>query len=459
MADAAPPGIPRPLWLRLQAGAAALAGADRVRIVCHYDADGAASAAILARAMSRWGKDVHVSLTPVIDDTTVARLKEETGKPLVVADMGSGQLDAIEGLGRPAIVLDHHKPVRDATKVVHANPHLFGIDGAHGACGATVAWAFALAVDEGNWELAGVAMAGAIADRQHVPGFDGMNGPLFEEAVRRNLLVRERGPAIPDRPLLEALAGSYLPYFAGLAGRGDEAAKVLRRLKVEPSASWRDLDAASRRALTSYLATHLMRQGAIPEAVEGLIEDKYWIESLGRSANDLSDAMNASCRMGGEGLAVSLALGDTEAIVPSEVHRQTYAGKMLGHLMRLERAGPFLAKHLAFFYCDDSSLAGNVAGIAVQYLWNGARPVVALSVTDGTTRVSARGTRALVDRGLDLATALRDAAASVGGSGGGHDVASGATIPKGKEEKFVERVDEIVALQLAPKVASGTQTG
>jgi RecJ-like exonuclease len=80
-------------------------------------------------------------------------------------------------------------------------------------------------------------------------------------------------------------------------------------------------------------------------------------------------------------------------------------------------------------------------------------------VTDGTTRVSARGTKALVARGLDLAAALREAAGAFGGSGGGHDVASGATIPKGKEEKFVERVDEIVGLQLVSKVAAGPQTG
>ena len=459
MAGPAPPGIPGPLWSRLQAGVSTLASADRIRIVCHYDGDGAASAAVLARALSRWGKDFHISLTTVIDEATATRLREEAGKPLLVADMGSGQLDAIEGLGRPAVVLDHHKPQRDATKAVHANPHLFGIDGAHGACGATLSWAFALAVDEENWDLAGVAMAGAIADRQHVPAFDGMNAPLFEEAVRRNVLVRERGPALPDGPLAETLSNSYLPYFAGLAGRTEEAAKALRRLKVEPEAHWHDLDSGRRRALTSYLATHLMRQGAISEAVEMLIEDKYRIESLGRSANDLADAINACCRTGAEGLAVALGLGDSDALVPSEVHRQTYARNVLGHLTRLEREGPFLGKHLAFFYCPEASMAGNVAGISVQYLWNGARPVLALSVTDGTTRVSARGTKALVARGLDLAVALREAAGAFGGSGGGHDVASGATIPKGKEEKFVERVDEIVGLQLAPKVAAGAQTG
>ena len=446
-----PPGIPEALWARVRKGVEVVAGADRVRVLGHHDGDGAASAAVLARALRRWGKSFHISLTPVFDDATAARVREEGDAPLLVVDMGSGQLPTLESLGRPVVVLDHHRPVRDSERVVHANAHLAGIDGAHGACGATLAWTFALAVDPHNWDAAGVAMAGAIADRQHVPAYDGMNASLFEEAVRRGLLRLERAPSLPERPLGEALSRSYLPFLAGLAGRLDEAAKALRRLSIDPAHTWRELAATKRQALASYLATHLMRQGAIPEAVEMLIEDVYWIEGAGRFAGDLADAVNACCRMGAEGLAVALAMGDPEAAALAEVHRKAYGDRVLAHLMRLEREGPFQGKHLAFFYCDDPALAGNVAGIAIQYLWNGARPLVALSVSDGTSRVSARGTRALVARGLDLAAALREAGTAVGGAGGGHNVAAGATIPKGKEEKFVALVDDLVGLQLAPK--------
>jgi len=455
MAAEAPPGIPDGLWTRLQAAVALLEPADRIRILCHYDGDGATSAAILAHTFLRWGsKSFRISLTTVLDDIVIAGIRDDSEPALVIADMGSGQLDAIESLGRQTVVLDHHKPLRDTKKVVHANPHLAGIDGAHGACGATVAWAFALAVDPRNWDLAGTAMAGAIADRQHVPAYDGMNGPLFAEAVRRGLLRKERAPAIPDRPLAEALSASYLPYFAGLAGRPEDAASALRKVGVDPMSLWQDLPPPKRQALSSYLAAHLMRQGAIPEAVEMLVEDRYGLEGLGRTAGDLSDAVNACCRTGAEGLAVALAMGDPDAATRAEEHRRTYTDKILRYLSRLEREGPFSGKHLAFFYVDEAALAGNVAGIAIQYLWNGARPLLALSVTDGSTRVSGRGTRTLVSRGLDLAGALREAATSVGGTGGGHDVAAGATIPKGKEEKFVSLVDDLVGLQLAPKVAA-----
>src|SRR2546426_3335541 len=336
-----PPGVPEALWARVLQGVAALEGAKHVRVLCHYDGDGATSAAILARAFWRWGKPFHVSLTSVLNDATAARVREEGEGALVVADMGSGQLDTVEGLGRVAVVLDHHKPLRDTERLVHVNPHLAGIDGAHGACGATLAWTLALAVDPKNWDSAGIAMAGAIADRQHVPAFDGMNGPLFDEAVRHGVLRKERGPAIPERPLGEALSSSYLPYFAGLANRPDEAAKALRKLSIDPAHAWRDLAGAKRQALASYLATHLMRQGAIPEAVEMLVEDKYWIEALQRYAGDLADAVNAWCRMGAEGLAVALAMGDPGAAPQAEVHRRAYGERVLGHLTRLEREGPF----------------------------------------------------------------------------------------------------------------------
>jgi len=63
--------------------------------------------------------------------------------------------------------------------------------------------------------------------------------------------------------------------------------------------------------------------------------------------------------------------------------------------------------------------------------------------------VSSRGTRKLVDKdGLDLSVAMRDAAASVGGVGGGHNIASGATIPLGRDIDFLQALDAIIAKQM-----------
>jgi single-stranded-DNA-specific exonuclease len=49
---------------------------------------------------------------------------------------------------------------------------------------------------------------------------------------------------------------------------------------------------------------------------------------------------------------------------------------------------------------------------------------------------------------LDLATALTRAAKELNGIGGGHNIAAGATIPKGKEEEFLQLVEREIKLQL-----------
>jgi RecJ-like exonuclease len=67
---------------------------------------------------------------------------------------------------------------------------------------------------------------------------------------------------------------------------------------------------------------------------------------------------------------------------------------------------------------------------------------------DEEVKVSARGSHVLVRRGLDLSVVMREAARSVGGDGGGHDVAAGATIPAGTRDAFVAEADRIVGGQL-----------
>src|SRR5881397_4638 len=92
--DLAPEG----LLDRARRAAALVDDAARVRVFCHYDPDGTTSASILARALMRRGKRIHATMAHALDRTSAARLGEETNELLVVSDMGSGQLDLLEGL-------------------------------------------------------------------------------------------------------------------------------------------------------------------------------------------------------------------------------------------------------------------------------------------------------------------------------------------------------------------------
>src|SRR3989454_11927415 len=110
---------------------------------------------------------------------------------------------------------------------------------------------------------------------------------------------------------------------------------------------------------------------------------------------------------------MAVCLGDRDALARAEKLLDEYTSKVLGHLVALESKGLFPKKHIQFFYCDDSSLAGVVAGTGMQFFFDQTRPTLGLSVLDGVTKVSARGTRAHIAAGLGPPPAPRGGAAEV----------------------------------------------
>jgi len=138
----------------------------------------------------------------------------------------------------------------------------------------------------------------------------------------------------------------------------------------------------------------------------------------------------------------------------SEYRRQVRAG-----LLKLAANPPKKLRAVQYFDTDNPLVAAAVAGLGVIYLFDPAFPVVSFTPgSDGGWKVSTRATRGQLARGVDFSVAARKAAESVGGRGGGHPVASGATIPKDARERFLASIDALVAEQLAVgrPVAAGT---
>jgi hypothetical protein len=57
-------------------------------------------------------------------------------------------------------------------------------------------------------------------------------------------------------------------------------------------------------------------------------------------------------------------------------------------------------------------------------------------------KVSARAADLLVERGMNVERLVSEAASRLGGEGGGHKGAAGATIPKGSQETFISCIEE-----------------
>jgi RecJ-like exonuclease len=91
----------------------------------------------------------------------------------------------------------------------------------------------------------------------------------------------------------------------------------------------------------------------------------------------------------------------------------------------------------------------------MQYFGDRDKPTLALAEIGDEIKVSSRGTFELLEKGVDLAAALRECGQKVGGVGGGHRIASGATVPKGREKEFLDLVDRMIGEQKAQKKDSG----
>jgi single-stranded DNA-specific DHH superfamily exonuclease len=448
--------VAHPLYLEefTRARELLLAHPGRWRVIYHYDGDGIGAASALVRALRRLGYGFQATALAGVERGRMEALLKATPGPVLVTDTGTSWPELYARHPHPVIVLDHHTypdaptPPSLPRHVAWVDPLDWGVDGMTELCAATLSWLFTVLIDPKNWDNAAWGLSGAIHDRQHLGGFRGVNRRLIEEAGRRNLLAVQTALALRGPTLVEALVQSVDPYFVGLSGQPDAAAAFVRRFDLPPDRALADLSADDRRRLASALLARLVQQGARPEYCERVTEERWTFPEESLDAAELSNLQNAAGRAGSPGVGVALALGDPTALRQCVALEQRWRSGLLTGLRRLEEHGVRRRAVLQWFETPDVALAGTEAGYALTYFLDSRRPVFALSRDGAETRISARGTPWLVAQGLDLATACREAAARVAGEGGGHRVASGATIAVEREEEFLQEVDRIIATQI-----------
>jgi RecJ-like exonuclease len=168
----------------------------------------------------------------------------------------------------------------------------------------------------------------------------------------------------------------------------------------------------------------------------------------------LAQLLNACGRTDQEGVGVALALGDKAALQKAEGLRGEYKRQIVEGMASVVKTGITKMNSLQYFYSSNASLSGVLAGLTMQFVGDCDKPTIVLSRHPDKTRISSRATFRILDKGVDMAAALRQASAAVGGIGGGHAVAAGATIEKGKEDEFLRALDKIVGDQKAKKASA-----
>lgn len=413
-----------------------------VRVVSHNDADGLTSAGIMSQALLRAGIPFQLSIAAKLEEAVIEEVNRGISKRdlVIFCDMGSGHSELIGKVAADVVILDHHQPVGQSPAKAVVNAHMVGIDGATDISASGTCYLVARELGAGNIDLAGLAIAGAVGDRQL---FRTANAFILEEALKAGVVSIRKGLKVGDGNLAEVLAYSTEP-FLDITGYPEKAAEFVNRLGL--SGNIENLSEEEISKLASAVALKLVKQ-ASPEAIEAVIGEIFLLNrELVRNVYDFISILDACGKQKVYGLALALCLKDTnildEAISLTKEHEKNLAIDIRKSVENIHKG-----ENLWYINTVEALSTGSLATTVVRYL-HPELPFICVNESEGILKVSARGTRELISKGLDLAFALREAAGAVGGNGGGHSVASGASIPMGSTEEFLSIADRIIGEQL-----------
>jgi single-stranded-DNA-specific exonuclease len=455
-----------PLLRRARECAQELEKQEEVIVISHVDADGLASAGIISRALDKAEIGHTVKIVKKLDASVLQTISD--AEAVVFTDLGSGSLDLIDDFGALCVVADHHRPQGRSETVLHLNPHLFGFNGATDLSGSGATYLIARALGE-NTELSDLAVVGAVGDLQHVRAgrLQGVNRLILEEASKHAIIRVEKDLQAfgrQTRPIHKLLEYSDIPCLRGISGNSERVLGFLSSLNVElkHNESWRrwiDLNNEEKRTIVSGLIQRCLEQGVPPEKVQNLIGEVYTLlrEKSGtalRDASEYSTLLNATARYGFEKIGVAVCLGDrSNAYRKANELLLMHRENLVRALNYVKQTGVTKLSNLQYFHAQDNildTIVGIVAGMCKNLEGVDRHlPIIGLANSDEGVKVSARGTQSLVQRRLDLAQAMNNAALALGGAGGGHDIAAGATIPKGTEFEFLKNLNALIGKQLS----------
>lgn len=435
-------------------------------IVSHIDADGLTSAGIMSTALDRLGKPHGTRFLKKLDDAALTEIADTSGGRLVIfTDLGSGALAAIKSLGIHAVVTDHHRPAAVEYEY-HLNPHLYGLNGSTEISGAGVAYLLALRLGD-NGDLGPLAIVGAVGDLQDMRtnALVGVNRQILGLAAAGGFIAYEKDIKLfgrQTRPVHKLLQYSSDPFMPGLSGREDACIAFIENagipIKTDCWRRWIDLRPDEKKALISKLFQYCMACGLPAHKIQRLVGEAYTLlrEAPGtepRDASEYSTLLNATARYDYADVGLAVCKGDRgEAFNYARDLLESHRHNLVNGLNLVADKGVCRLASLQYFNAQSEireTIVGIIAGMSSSLdCVSRDAPIVGLATSEGGIKVSARGNHDLILRGLNLATALGEAAAAVGGAGGGHDIAAGATIPRGKEDEFLALLDKKIGEQL-----------
>ena len=437
-----------------------------IAVVHHYDADGIASGAIIAKALQRAGKEVeHIGIKQLYSDT-LAEIKK-LANFFIFVDFGSSHIKELkEAFKERFVVIDHHLP-KYANTENFLNCWHYNINGSYEASGSTLAYLVAKHIGN-NYDLSALAIVGSVGDVQDSKGkLSGLNRIVLREAIEKLYVEAKRDLRLYgrfSRPLIQFLAYSTDPIIPFLTGSEENSKRFLLENGFELKRndhwlSYEELTYGEKQKLVTELILYMSSLGMPEWKIARLVGEVYTLlkEPFGplRDAKEYATLLNACGRNDAIEIGFDVCLGDREHAYAKALSLLAEHRKKLREGIKLMIEEGVLERRNFYYFNAGSRIKDSLIGIIAGMLYSSGaltqeKPIVALAKQeDGFIKVSARATQELVANGINLAEAMRACCSKLeDAEGGGHDIAAGARIREDSINRFLELLDKKLAEQL-----------
>jgi len=468
-----------------------IAERDDFHVIGHFDADGLTSIGIIGQTLFRLGKKFE---SKAIKQLYADELDGIEKQNIIFLDLGSGQINTIrEKLkGKNILILDHHTPEETGSaktgnsesgsskdesesiksepesEILEFNPHMFGIDGGTEISGAGMS--FFVASRFGFNDLSALAIVGAAGDMQDYSHarLVGKNREILDIAKKEEVLEYKNDLRLygrMSRPILQMLVYSTDPVLPNLTADEKNSLYFLEKLCIPlktRDGEWRTysgLEPSEKKALVSALINHCIANNLSRYKMKFLIGEVYelLLEEPGsplRDAKEFATILNSCGRNNKPDIGIRLCMGERDQAYKEALLMWAKHKTALRTGIEFIQATGIQEKKNYLLIDGKDRISESIIGIIAGMLYSSNniphnKPIFALAC-DGSEKlkISARGNRDLVFKGLDLSAAMKTACEKVDGEGGGHKIAAGAKINAAKKDEFFKVIDEVMKQQM-----------
>ncbi|MEM2842056.1 MAG: DHH family phosphoesterase [Thermoproteota archaeon] len=441
------------------------AESEEIIILGHYDADGIAATSIVASLVTTFGGSFQARPLEQLSIEEISNV-EAAEKPVVMTDLGSGYISMLhDRLKTGLVIIDHHIPERDTLgDIMQLNPHEFGYEGHWEISASGLAYFVAKASGANSKGMIPVAIIGALSDLQdknRERKLQSLNSLIVNEGIELGLIEEKEDLLFfrrETRPIHRALAESYMIPIPGITGNEEAAYNFVNSLgiKVKEGERWRtiaELSEAEKNKMLVGLLTLLSSEFKTKVSDLPFIGNVYTLlkEDRGsplRDAREFGYLLNSLGRTGKAAVGVAICLGMRGSIleVAEEAVRE-YSIKIRDSLNKVLSAPGAIEKQDGLVVIrgegivDPNTLSALTNMLSNSFLVGDVLVILAFALKDEKTlKVSARASGVFVESGKSLGDMMAAYATKLGGQGGGHSIAAGATIPRKNIHKFIELV-------------------